>query len=601
MKNVQEFLNSLPNKPGVYKMYNDQQQVLYVGKASNLKKRLASYFGTLTAAKTQALMAQVTRIETILTASEKDALLLENNLIKAEHPRYNILFKDDKSFPYLVLSRHELPALSVYRGPINKATGEYFGPFPNVSSLNFVLGLLQKIFKLRVCKDRELQGRSRPCMLYQIKLCSAPCVAYITPKDYKLQVDLVREFLHSKNEEIVVKLTALMNNAAQVRAYEEAARYRDQIAHIRKIQSNQTIVKIAGNYDVIVLVNKENQLAVGMLFVRGGLVIGNSTYFPAAEYLAWESDEILPRFIMHYYLRDKVRVTVPEKILVNVDLLERLSLMNIFQEKFGKKIVITSHSRGVGRELINMAQLNALNALTIKYRSQVTYRNSLAEFQAKIAPPVKLEHLECFDVSHTQGESQVASCVVFKKDRPSKKDYRIFNIKNITPGDDYAALTAALQRRYGDYRDLPDTIIIDGGYGQLKVAAQVLQQLGITQVFLLAVAKGRERKVGLEKIYTLESKAPLAIPPYSKALHFIQQLRDEAHRFALSRHRQKMITSRLQSELENIPGVGKEKCRMVLQYFGGITKLRSVGISDLAKVTGIGIHLATRIYDYLHG
>ncbi|HBY55204.1 MAG TPA: excinuclease ABC subunit C [Coxiellaceae bacterium] len=598
--NEKQFLSSLPNKPGIYQMFDAGGQVLYVGKAKNLKKRVSSYFRAANHPKTKIFMAQVENIEIIITPSENAALLLESNLIKAKKPRYNILFKDDKSFPYLLLSRHDFPRLSIHRGAINKVYGKYFGQFPDALAVNFILNLLQKIFKIRVCKDSFMRNRSRPCMLYQIKLCSAPCVGYVDKVVYASQVELVEQFLCNKSDYVVKKLTKLMDMSATKLDYEQAVNYRDQIANIRKVQAKQVITEASGNYDVIALVVKNNEVCINVLFIRNGLVLGNKACFPKIYNFTLSPGEILSAFITHYYLQNENNTIIPEKILLNIKLPQRLDIVKIFREKFGRRITVSDRVQGAQKQLIAMAEVNAANALKNHHTSSINYAQCLLDFKKILNLLSVPQRIECFDVSHTMGEAQVASCVVFNESGPSKKDYRRFNIKNVRAGDDYGALRDALLRRYGNLENLPDVIMVDGGLGQLGVASQVLQMLNMQKVKLIAVAKGKDRKPGLEKIYIYGRKDPLILSPQSQVLHFIQQIRDEAHHFAITSHRKQMRKSRHKSVLENISGVGKSKRVALLKYFGGLAELQSAGADDLAKVNGIGSGLAKRIYDRLH-
>lgn len=601
LDNPKQFLNSLPNSSGVYQMYDDKQQILYVGKAKNLRKRLSSYFRFISDPKTNMVMELVKNIEIIITPNEHAALLLESYLIKAKKPRYNILFKDDKSFPYIHLSSHDFPRLSVYRGAVVRLMGKCFGPFPDVAAVNFVLDLLQKIFRLRACKDNFMGNRSRPCTLYQIRRCSAPCVGYIDKSAYALQVKLVAQFLESKSDHVIRQLTKLMDEAAAKLAYEQAANYRDQIASIRKVQFQQAITKTSGNIDVIALLAKGVNVCVNMIFVRNGLVIGNKTYFPTkTENFILSATDVLSSFIMHYYLQDRVNNILPDKILINLKLPERLKLMTIFQEKFKHKIMISNQVRGAHKQLLTMAEINAYNSWRNQQQSVVNYAKCLLDFKQVFGLSKIPERVECFDVSHTMGEAEVASNVVFKKNGPSKNEYRRFNIRSIKSGDDYGALREVLYRRLNSLKDLPDVIIIDGGKGQMNVAIQVLHRLQINGVLIIAIAKGQERKPGLEEIYVQGKSEAVVLSPQSPGFHFLQQIRDEAHRFAISGHRRRMIRSRHQSVLEVIPGVGRAKRALLLRHFGGMTELSALGVDELAKVKGVGKKLAQRIYEYLH-
>ena len=596
----QKFLKSLPNQPGVYQMYDAEHKVLYVGKAKNLAKRLRSYFAVAQDTKTLAFMTQVQSIEVILTASENAALLLESNLIKTLQPRYNILFKDDKSFPYLLLSCHEFPRLSIYRGATNKLHGKYFGPFPSGKAVKDTVNLLQKIFRLRVCSDTFLRHRTRPCMLYQIKLCNAPCVGKIDSVAYAAQVKLVEQFLANKSDYIVQEFTKLMDAAAARLDYEQAANYRDQIVSMRKVQRTQEIIKASGNIDVIALVTKQNAVCIDVLFIRNGLVLGNKSYFPASYQDNLSPAEIVTTFLMQHYHCNENEVVVPDKILSNVKLANRLACAILLQEKFKRKITIVDRVRNTQKHLLTMAVANATNALRIHCANSNNYFSQLLAFQATFQLAVLPRRIECFDVSHMLGEAQIASCVVFTDHGPRKSDYRRYNIKTTKVGDDYRALLEALSRRYSAKKNLPDVIMVDGGKGQLNIAVQVLRQLQLEDILLLAIAKGQERKPGLEEIYIEGRVNPIILAPQSATLHLIQQIRDEAHRFALSGHRKKMLKIRRHSILADIAGIGKAKQVRLLKHFGGLTELQSAGIDDLQQVTGIGYDLARRIYEHLH-
>ncbi|CAL7962460.1 excision nuclease subunit C [Gammaproteobacteria bacterium] len=581
-------------------MVDGGHKVLYVGKAKNLKYRLRNYFYSVKDPKTLAFMAQVKNIEIIITVNENAALLLESNLIKTLKPRYNILFKDDKSFPYLFLSQHDFPRLSVIRAATDKIPGKYFGPFPSAKAVNFTIDLLQKIFQLRVCQDGFLQSRTRPCMFHQIKLCSAPCAGFVDKEMYASQVKLVEQFLSNKSNYIVEQLTKSMDVAAARLDYEQATIYRDQIISIRKVQTQQAITKGTSNLDIIALATNESAICIDILFVRSGMLLGNKTYFPIAPKFNLSPDEILMTFLTQHYLQNEISEIVPDKILVNIKLQDRLGFSILLSEKFKRKVVISDHITGAQKHLITTAEANASNALKTHLASAASYFERLRNFKDILHLSALPRHIECFDVSHTMGEAQVAALVVFDEYGANKSAYRRYNIKTTNVGDDYGALREALSRRYGDLRDLPDVIVIDGGRGQLNIAAQVLQKLQIDNIFLMAIAKGSGRKPGLEEIYIYGRKDPLILAPQSPALHFIQQIRDESHRFAITGHRKKMVKLRRQSILGNIVGVGKSRQMTLLKHFGGLTELKGAGIDDLAKIKGISCNLARRVYEYLH-
>ncbi len=594
-----KFLKSQPNKPGVYQMYDKSGKILYVGKAKDLKKRLSSYFRQLKEPKTALFMEQVDKIEIMVAASENEALLLENSLIKAKKPRYNVLFKDDKSYPYIVFSNHEFPRLVIYRGIVNSKLGEYFGPFPDASAASFVLKLVQKIFKLRVCKDSFMQHRSRPCMLHQIKLCSAPCKGFIGQELYNLQLGLARDFLLNRNDFLVKKLNQLMSEAAAKLDYEQAASYRDQITRIRRVQADQSVTKVKGDLDVIALMEKQGIIAITILFVRSSIIIGSKHFFPLENNELLNNQDILSAFLGYYYLQQADNIATPAKIFVNLALADRSRLSAVISEKFHHSVTITANLRGNNKKLLAMAEANAMNALEQRHKSTSRYSAGWIELGKILQFTNHLRRVECFDVSHTGGEEQVVSCVVFDQNGPKKTSYRRFKVKTESRGDDYSALRIAIFKRYSKLNDLPDVIIVDGGKGQLSVVVKVILELKIN-IIIMAIAKGVLRKPGLEEIYLYGQDEPMVLPANSPAFTLIQQLRDESHRFAIALNRSRMIKARSRSELENIPGISAYRRALLLNHFGGISELKRVGVGDLAKVKGIGNKLAKVIYEYLH-
>ncbi|MDR1012365.1 MAG: excinuclease ABC subunit UvrC [Coxiellaceae bacterium] len=600
LDNPKQFLKSLPNKPGIYQMYDDNGKILYVGKAKNLKKRFANYLRQSLDPKTSVFMFQVKKVEIIITSGEKEALLLESNLIKINKPHYNILFKDDKSFPYIVLSDHDFPRLKICRGTFNKSNDKYFGPFPDTKAVRSVFNILQKIFRLRICQDNFMRNRSRPCLLYQIKLCGAPCVDCINRENYTLHSKLAEDFLLNRSNHVVQKLTKLMDEAANKLSYEQAANYRDQIINIRRVQSEQAITKEYGNYDVVAIVSQKSIISINVLFVRNGLVIGDRNYFPAIHKLVKSLGDILTNFLMDFYLKNLITVAVPDKVLLNIRLSNRLAIAKIFCDKLNKKIAISDYIRDAQKQLIIMAEANAYNAIKVYTTTIINYREVLFNFKIKFNLAILPKRIECFDVSHNVGEAVTASCVVFNEMGPDKKEYRSFNIENSSIGDDYRALNEVLSRRLNNLKSLPDIIVIDGGLGHLKVASRVLRRLQITNTMLLAIAKGKERRLGLDKIYLNGKSKPFVLSSTDPSFRLIQQIRDEAHRFAINNHRRKMRKRRRQSILDNISGIGKSKRIFLLKYFGGIEELYRASITDFLGVQGIGHTLARRIYEHLH-
>lgn len=591
------FLKTLPNKPGVYQMLDAAGLVLYVGKAKNLKNRVSSYFRGAQDPKTSILLEQVAKIEIIITASENAALLLEGNLIKSLRPKYNILFKDDKSFPYLLLSEHEFPRLSVHRGPKVK-TGQYFGPFPNSRAVNTTLDILQRIFKLRTCADSFFRNRSRPCMQYQIKRCLGPCVGFIKKNVYWRNIRLVEQFLCKKNNDINQEIIKLMQQAAATHQYEEAAMLRDQIAALRKVQADQCMVQDNGDLDFVAIAEGAKGYGVNVLFVRNGLVLGDKTFFP--EYFgAPNAGEVLATFLVQHYLGKSYAEILPDKIITNIALKERKWIEAAFAEKIGKKTLIQDKVRGAKKELLQMAEANAVHAISSHLQRENYFQKNIIKFQEYFKLKKMPSRIECFDVSHNMGEATVASCVVFGEQGPIKKDYRYFNIKTAMANDDYAALREALLRYY-KHATAPEIVLIDGGKGQLKIAREVLDFYGFGGFLLLAISKGVARKPGLEEIHLTTQSEPLIFEPTSPVLHFLQQIRDEAHRFAISGHRQQLTKKRLASVLENISGVGAKRRNELLQHFGGLREIESASAVALSEVKGISKELANKIYEYLH-
>lgn len=584
-------------------MLDAQGKVIYVGKARNLQKRIGSYFRRLLDNKTQSLMAQVVSIQTTITNTENEALLLEANLIKEYYPRYNILLKDDKSYPYLYLSTHQkFPRLDFYRGS-RKAPGRYFGPFPSAGSVRENLALIQKLFRLRQCEDSFFKNRTRPCLQYQIKRCTAPCVGYVEEANYRIQVEDTILFLEGKNDAVIDGLIQRMEVASQDLDYEAAAFYRDQIAQLRRLQKQQSIIGDDGNIDIIGVSQAMGQIGMVLLFIRGGRLIGDRAFFPNVP-----PDTSMPTalsaFITQYYLSPLRHDDIPERIVTSERFEDRAWVQSALSAALKRKIVITDHQRAPYTAWQQMAKENASHALGHHLANKKTMAVKLESLQKALRLPNPIARIECFDVSHTMGEATVASCVVFTEEGPSKKDYRRFNITDITPGDDYAAMRQALSRRYVRLKEhedeLPDLLMIDGGWGQLKQAADVLEELQVSGVVLMGVAKGEGRKPGLEKIYLWGQKEALALKSDDIALHLIQHIRDEAHRFAITTHRAKRAKSRLKSPLQQIEGIGPKRRQQLLKHFGGLQELRKASAQEISQVEGISKALAERIYANLH-
>ncbi len=592
-----------PNQPGVYQMLNRAGKIIYVGKARNLKNRVSSYFRShLMDRKTQALMSKVVDIQFTITNSENEALLLEANLIKQYHPRYNVLLRDDKSYPYLYFSTHQdFPRLDFHRGA-KRGKGRYFGPFPNAGSVRDNLALIQKLFKIRQCSDIFFRNRTRPCLQYQIKRCTAPCVGYVNKIDYQLQVKHAILFLEGKNEQVIKRMTDKMESASKNLHYEHAAIYRDQISRIRKLQAKQSITCDQGNVDVLGVATKLGRVAIAVLFVRAGRVIGHKTFFPNVP-ADTDASAALEAFIPQYYLSSLRGEDIVDRIVLSESLPDKVWIQNALQEKLAHKIIISDRKHRKYSHWQTMAKTNAVFALAQRLSEKNDVMMRLVELQHALKLVNAIQRIECYDVSHTMGEATVASCVVFGVDGPIKKDYRRFNIKNIKPGDDYAALKQTLMRRYTRLKSgdgvLPDLIMIDGGRGQLRQAAEVLEELQVTGVILMAIAKGRARKPGEETLFIWGRDAGMHLASDHLGLHLIQFIRDEAHRFAITAHRAKRALARSHSPLEAIEGIGVKRRRDLLRYFGGLQELRRASIAEIGQVSGISEALAKRIYDAL--
>jgi excinuclease ABC subunit C len=594
------FVESLPNKPGVYRMRDVLGEVLYVGKARNLKNRVGSYFqASNVQPKVQALVAKTADMEVTITNSETEALLLEFNLIKKHRPRFNVVLRDDKSFPYLHLeSGHEFPRLAFYRGS-RKEAGRYFGPYPSAGAVRDTLQQLQKLFRIRNCEDSYFANRSRPCLQYQIERCTAPCVGLIDAQHYARDVGAAVKVLEGRNDEVSEDLANRMEAAAERLQFEEAAQIRDQLAKLKVIQSQQIVTAGADHdADVIAVAAANGEYCVALMFVRAGRSLGSTTFFPKAQWA--EPPEVLAAFTTQYYLeRD-----APAEIIVEQDFDEMQVLEAALTQRLSHKVRISSSVRGIRARWIEMMQRNAREALQMRALARAGIESSLDDVRDAFDLEDSPARLECFDISHTSGTDTVASCVVFGLEGPLKNEYRRFNISGIQPGDDYAAMHQALSRRYKRVRDgeipRPDILLIDGGKGQLAEAASVLRELGLEGVTLIGVAKGADRRAGQEQLFLLGRDVPTILPPDSRALHLIQRVRDEAHRFAIAGHRRKRAKRHNQSILETIPGLGPVKRRELLKQFGGLQGILRAGIDDFVQIRGLGRELAEVIYEHLH-
>ena len=597
------FLGGTTQQPGIYQMFGVDGAILYVGKAKNLKARLSSYFRkTGLTPKTQALVNRIARVEVTVTASETEALILEQNLIKSNRPPYNILLRDDKSYPYIFISSGEdYPRISFHRGA-KKKRGDYFGPFPNVGAVKESLHFLQKTFRVRQCEDSVFNNRTRPCLQYQIKRCTAPCVGFISPEDYKTDLHHTSLFLTGNADKLLSELADKMDTVAQQLQFEKAAAYRDQITALRTVQSQQVIEEGNGDIDVIAAEMRAAAICVHVLFIRQGRILGSRSFYPSAT-LAETPAEILAEFIPQFYLASSGR-EIPRELIVGQALEESDLISAALQQAAGRQVSINHQVRSHRAQWLQMATTAAQQNLIAHINNK---KNSLDRFialQETLGLDETPQRLECFDISHSSGELTVASCVVFDTNGPLKSDYRRFNIDGITPGDDYAAMEQALTRRYTRLQNgegkLPDILLIDGGKGQLGKAKEVLAELGVQGVQIIGVAKGTTRKAGFETLFDGETGAEIVLPGDSPALHLIQHIRDESHRFAITGHKQRRDKKRKTSTLEDIPGIGANRRRELLRHFGGLQEIQNASINDLARVNGISQRLAEEIYAFFH-
>jgi excinuclease ABC subunit C len=601
MFDAKAFLAGLPALPGVYRMLGSGGEVLYVGKARDLKKRVSSYFNRSQLSPRIGLMVgQIAQVETTVTRSEGEALLLENNLIKSLSPRYNILFRDDKSYPYLMITGHRYPRIGFHRGGQEKKN-RYFGPFPHSYAVRESIQLLQRVFRLRTCEDSVLENRSRPCLLHQIHRCSAPCTGMIDEAQYAQDVRNAELFLLGRENDVIHTLTDKMSAASEALRFEEAAQYRDQVRALSRVQARQYVESAAGvDADVVACCIDGGVSCVNLVMIRAGRHVGDRSFFPQNADDAVPG-EVLLAFLTQHYLEQPI----PPLILTNADL-EGDALEAALTEQAHRPVRLVSSPQGERRMWLEMAEKNALLALGNRVRERGTQEGRLAALREALGLPESAQRIECFDISHTMGEATVASCVVYDAHGMQKGDYRRFNIRDITPGDDYAAMRQALSRRYerisSEGARMPDLILIDGGKGQTSMARSALVELGLNDVLIVGVAKGPERKAGMEElILEGESGITISLPPQHAGLHLIQQIRDEAHRFAIVGHRARRGKARTRSELEDIPGIGDRRRRALLAHFGGLKGVQSAAIDEIAKVEGISDKIAERIYRHLHG
>ncbi|AHE66395.1 excinuclease ABC subunit UvrC [Legionella oakridgensis] len=611
LDNLSTFLANLTTEPGVYRMLDAKGNVLYIGKAANIKKRVSSYFTKTDAgAKTRSLVNQIAAIEVSITRSETEALLLESSLIKSLRPKYNVLLRDDKSYPFIhVTNQHAYPRMEVMRYKHKPKKGDFFGPYPSVTAVREMLSTIQKVFKIRNCSDSDFSSRTRPCLQYQIKRCSAPCTAYISEREYQQSVVDATRFLQGKSQDILTELEIRMEEAVKRLEFEEAARLRDQIKSLRLTQEQQGMVQLQGDADVIVIEARPGFACIQWVTVRDGQVMGNQSFFPSVPAEALEEDDgeasvwqqVFAAFIGYFYVDSPERI--PPLILTNHPIEDQQALQATLSSLRGKTCRIQTKPRGIKARWLDFAS-NNLEKVVAEYLTSTTIIAKRYEaLQTLLKLHEKIMRMECFDVSHTQGDSTVASCVVFDAHGPSKKEYRRFNITGITPGDDYKALEQAIRRRFKKLaaeQRLPTILIVDGGKGQVAAAARVFDELNVKSVKLLGIAKGPTRKAGQEQIILADEAQEIILPPDSPALHLIQYIRDEAHRFAITLHRKKRQKASFTSSLESIAGVGGKRRQALLRRFGGLRELAKAPVNEIAKVQGISESLAARIYEHFH-
>lgn len=593
------FLRQLTTRPGVYRMIDADGEVLYVGKARNLKRRVSSYFMRVGSERITNMVAQIRDIEVTVTHTEDEALILEDTLIKRYRPRYNVLLRDDKSYPYIYLAdSHAFPRLMFRRG-MRKGGGRYFGPYPSAGAVRASLTTLQKVFLIRNCTDTFFANRSRPCLQYQIKRCSAPCVGYIAEDDYRRDVDDAVKFLEGKGARVIEDLGRRMEQASERLEFEEAARLRDQIATLRRLQDRQFVAGQTSDLDIVCADIRAGVGCVVVVSIRGGRNLGHRSYFPRLPDGA-DREELLSAFLSQYYLARKA----PSEILVEDAPVEHGWLEEVLGRQAGHKVRIKHRLRGLRVRWREMARQTLEQALSARLSTSGAVAARLEALQEAFDTDAPPQRMECFDISHTRGEATVASCVVFEHGEALKSAYRRFNIEGIEPGDDYAAIGQAVHRRFARIKrgevPLPDVLFIDGGPGQLKSAQSALDELEIDDVLLVAIAKGPSRKPGREQLFLPGRKSALILTPDSKALHLIQEIRDEAHRFAITGHRRRRAKARTQSLLDDIEGLGSKRRQRLLKAFGGVRQIARAGVDELARVEGISRSMAQRIYEYFH-
>ena len=611
------FLNAVTEHAGVYRMYNAEQTVIYVGKAKQLKKRLASYFRSdISSVKTRALVKQICAIDVTVTHTEGEALILENNYIKKYQPKYNILLRDDKSYPYLLITAHKHPKLGLHRGG-KRIKGDYFGPYPSVGAVWESLRLMQKIFPIRQCEDSYYKARSRPCLQYQLGRCLAPCVDKISQADYQQQVDLAKLFLKGKSSMVIEQLVTKMEAVSAELNFEQAAKYRDQITTLRKVQQQQYVSGIAAEMDVIGMYRLKSQVCIHLLCIRDHKILGSKSYFPMVP-TGTSDEEVTQAFIGQHYLGNELgsgtnEGMIPKEIVAPFEFEQQSELAKLLSNQTDHDVKISTNIRSERRQYLKLASTNAQTALVTRNSHKESMQARFSALNEVFELPNGINRIECFDISHTMGQQTIASNVVFNQEGPLKTDYRRYNVHGITPGDDYAAMAFALNKRYGkitttdteSLNKLPDIVFIDGGKGQLAKAEDFFAELSAEQSLeriplLVGVAKGESRKPGLETLILAGSHQLISLPATSPALHLVQHIRDESHRFAITGHRAKRQKASKKSALESIEGIGAKKRQALLTHLGGMQEVNKADIANLEKVPGISKALAKNIYDALH-
>ncbi|MAK71239.1 excinuclease ABC subunit UvrC [Idiomarina sp.] len=595
---AENFLRHLTHQPGVYRMYDEAGDVIYVGKAKDLKKRVSSYFrDKVDRVKTQVLVKQICDMDVTVTNTEAEALILENTFIKKYRPRYNVLLRDDKSYPYIIMTDHQHPRLGFHRGA-RRTKGEYFGPFPNGAAVRESLRLMQKIFPVRQCEDSYYRARSRPCLQYQLQRCLAPCVNVCTDEEYDEQVRFAKRFLQGKNQQVIDELVSKMEQASEALDFERAARYRDQIAMLRRTQERNSVTGSQQELDVIGLARGNGMVTVQMLFIRDNHLQGSRSYFPKVP-ADTSDEEVLRAFLLQFYLSDTAGRKAPAEIVLPTAVERDEVLAEVMGQALNKKVRLLQNVRGERKQYQQLAHKNAVNALESKLNQQSTMNRRTHALQQVLELGIPIQRMECFDISHTMGQQTVASCVVFDQNGPKKSDYRRYNIDGITPGDDYAAMSKALAKRYDNAKDagnIPDILFIDGGKGQLAQAEKYFADWGKDAPMLIGVAKGESRKPGLETLIMAGSHETIPLSKDASALHLIQHIRDESHRFAITGHRQKRGKVKRTSSLEQIEGIGAKRRQKILQNLGGLHEVKNASIEQIANVPGISRALAEKIY-----